>query len=186
MRDLEQTELRVPIAEERVEVQKRSREIGEVLLRRSVTSEHHTLPVELRREILRVTRRDVPPRPAQPAELEHAFTPGIRRVPVLGESAVAVKRPFVTGEVVVHRRPVVERTTVNETVRRAIVEPEVVETTREHGRARDQGPEAPREVAEASREVVAAPLEVVAVPVEKIGAVWREVKEGFTRGRQRT
>src|SRR5687767_2366453 len=97
------TELHVPVAEERVAVEKRSLEIGEVLLRRTVSEERQTVALDVARETLRVTRRNVTPRPALPAEVEHAFAAGTRRVPVLGQRAVTAKRPFVTGEVVVHR-----------------------------------------------------------------------------------
>ena len=188
MRDLETTqaggrrerdELRIPVAEERLAVETRSHVIGEVLLRRSVSEEVQKVALDVARETVRVTRRNVAPRPALPVEAEHAFSAETRRIPVLGERAIAAKRPFVTGEVVVHRRPVVERQMVTETVRRVVVEPDVTPAISAEG----------VEPESVGREVVvpdADSRESVAAPVEKLGAVWREVKEGFTRGRTRS
>jgi uncharacterized protein (TIGR02271 family) len=157
-------ELRVPIAEERLNVVKRAREIGEVLLRRSVSHERQSASIDVTRETLRVTRRNGEARAALPEEAAHAFVPEVRRIPVLGEQAVAVRQPFVTGEVVVHRRTVTERQSVTETVRHTVVEPEVVT--------------APQEIVEPPRQVAA--------PAEKLSSVWRDVRDGFSRGRQRS
>ena len=176
---LERDELRVPVAEERLAVETRPHVIGEVLLRRTVSEDVQTVTLDVARETLRVTRRNVAPRPALPVETEHAFSAETRRIPVLGERAVAAKRPFVTGEVVVHRRPVVERRIVTETVRHVVVEPDVTAALSGEG-AELKGVVA--EVAEPDGES----REIVPAPVEKLGAVWREVKEGFTRGRTRS
>ena len=167
--DQETTELHVPVAEERVEIEKHTREIGEVLLRRTVTEERQAATLDVATEALRVTRRNVAPRPALPAEAEQAFVAGTRRIPVLGERAVATKRPFVTGEVVVHRRPVTERRTITETVRHTVVEPEVT------------AKEAP-----AGAPAPAAPTAPAVASGERQRSVWHEVREGFSRGRQRT
>jgi uncharacterized protein (TIGR02271 family) len=179
----ERDELRVPVTEERVAVETRSHVIGEVLLRRSVSEEVQTVALDVARETLRVTRRNVAPRPALPVETEHAFSTETRRVPVLGERAVAAKRPFVTGEVVVHRRPVVEHRMVTETVRHVVVEPEITPAIRAES-VESEGVESAGVVPEVV-ERDAGSREIVPAPVEKLGAVWREVKEGFTRGRTR-
>ena len=177
----------LPVAEERLSVQKETREIGEVLLRRSVTEERQTVPVEVSRETLRVTRRDVPGRVALPAEAQHAFTGGLTRIPVFAEETEHVKRPFVTGEVVVHRRPVIEERTVSETVRREKVE--VEQQLNEPVRA-----EVASEVIPVARPAAVAPdsqtivrpndafTEVI--PALRPSALWRDVKEGWSRGRR--
>ena len=168
----EQTVL-LPTAEERVSIEKRTHEIGEVLLRRTVSAERQTLTVEVARETLRVTRREMTPRAALPGEAERAFGVSLIRIPVFAEEAAHVKRPFVTGEVVVHRRPVVEERVVAETVRREAVETEIVPVERP-----------PAISPEAQSIVHPSDAFTEVLPVVRPSALWRDVKEGFSRGRR--
>ena len=94
-------EVRVPVREERLEVEKRPVELGAVEVRKTVETEQQTVPVELEREEVHVERRDVADRPATEADLSGAFQEGTVRVPVRGEEAVARKEAVVTGEVAV-------------------------------------------------------------------------------------
>ena len=73
-------EVRVPVAEERLHVEKRQAELGEVQLRKTVEEEQQTVPVELEREEVRVERRDVGDRPVRPGD--QVFEEGTVRVPV--------------------------------------------------------------------------------------------------------
>jgi len=116
----EQGEARVPVAEERLNVDKRQAELGEVQLRKTVEEEEQTVPVELEREEVRVDRRDVGDRPVQAGE--EVFQEGTIRVPVRGEVAEVNKEAVVTGEVVVGKERTTERQDVSDTVRRERVE----------------------------------------------------------------
>src|SRR5215216_6704003 len=52
-------EARIPLAEERPDVEKRQAQLGEVRLRKAVEAEEQTIPVELAREEVRVEERTV-------------------------------------------------------------------------------------------------------------------------------
>ena len=114
-----QGEIRVPEVEERLEVEKRPVQAGEVRIRKDVEEEQQTVPVELRREEVHVEKRDVPDRPLQPGE--QAFQEGTIRVPVHAEEAYARKEAVVTGEVVVNKEQTTEREEIADTVRRTEV-----------------------------------------------------------------
>ena len=107
---------RVPVHEERLDVDKRQGQIGEVEVRKEVVSERVEVPVELRREEARVEQRDVRDRPAGPGE--DVFQEGTIRVPIRGEEAVVNKQAYVTGEVVVDKTETTERETISDTVRK--------------------------------------------------------------------
>jgi uncharacterized protein (TIGR02271 family) len=111
-------EIRVPVREERLDVEKRQGEMGSVDIRKDVTTEQVNVPVELRHEEVTVNRVDVPNRPVSVGDAPDAFQEGTIRVPVRGEEAVARKEAVVTGEVVVDRDVVAERETVSDTVRK--------------------------------------------------------------------
>ncbi len=111
-----QDALVVPVAEERLKVAKRPAALGEVHLRKTVTAEQQTVPVELAREEVRVRERDVDDRPLRPGEA--AFRGGTIRVPVRGEEAVVSKEAVVTGEVVLEKELVTERQQLADTVRK--------------------------------------------------------------------
>ena len=122
-------EARIPVHEERLDVEKCPTEVGEVQVRKTVQEEQQTIPVELRREEVNVERRDVDDRPASAGE--GAFQEGTIRVPVRGEEAVVNKQAVVTGEVVVNKEQTTERQDVSGTVRR-----ERIEADEDYDRAR--------------------------------------------------
>lgn len=115
-------EIRVPEVEERLEVEKREVDLGEVGVRRTVEEERQSVPVELTREEVHVERREVPNRPIAPGEAAGAFESTTIRVPVRGEEAVARKEAVVTGEVVIDKERTTERQDVTDTVRKTHVE----------------------------------------------------------------
>jgi uncharacterized protein (TIGR02271 family) len=111
-------QIRVPVVEERLSVDKREVEMGSVDIRKTVESEQVNIPVELRHEEVTVDRVDVKDRPVTTGDLDAAFEEGTIRVPVRGEEAVVEKEAFVTGEVVVDREMKTERQTISDTVRK--------------------------------------------------------------------
>ncbi len=115
-------ETRVPVMEERLQVDKREVELGAVEIRKEVTSEQANVPVELSREQVRVERVDVNDRPIPAGEMPDAFKEGTIRVPVRGEEAVVNKEAVVTGEVVIDRERTTERQTISDTVRKERVD----------------------------------------------------------------
>ena len=115
-------QVRVPVREERLEVEKRPAELGAVEIRKTVETEQKTVPVELEREEVHVEQRDVPARPATEADRAGAFEEGTLRVPVRGEEAVARKEAVVTGEVVIDKERTTETQRVTDTVRKERVE----------------------------------------------------------------
>jgi len=115
-------EIRVPVMEERLQVDKREVELGSVDIRKEVTSENVSVPVELTREEVNVERVDVTDRPIAAGEMPDAFKEGTIRVPVRGEEAVANKEAVVTGEVVVNKERTTERQTITDTVRKERVD----------------------------------------------------------------
>ncbi len=108
--------------EERLNVEKRSGEMGSVDIRKDVDTEQVNIPVELRHEEVTVNRVDVKDRPVAAGEMAGAFEEGTIRVPVRGEEAVVSKEAMVTGEVVVDRDMKTERQTISDTVRKERVD----------------------------------------------------------------
>jgi uncharacterized protein (TIGR02271 family) len=199
--------LRVPVVEERLEVEKRPVERGEVQVRKTVESEQQTVPVELTREEVRVEQRDVADRPATEADVAGAFQEGTLRVPVRGEEAVARKETVVTGEVVIDKTRTTETEQVADTVRRERVE---VDENYDKARAayrqdlaKRPGAPKPEEAEPYFRTGYAAAIderyagkafEEVEPELRRSAGVadesaWerlkREVREGFTRARER-
>jgi len=111
-------QIRVPVVEERLDVEKRQGEMGSVDIRKGVETEQVNIPVELRHEEVSVNEVDVRDRPVAAADLDNAFQEGTIRVPVRGEEAIVQKEAFVTGEVVIDRDMKTERQTVSDTVRK--------------------------------------------------------------------
>jgi len=111
-------EVRVPIREERIGVEKRQTDMGAVEIHKEVETEQVNVPVELRHEEVTVNRVDVKDRPIAAGEMGTAFEEDTIRVPVRGEEAVTRKEAFVTGEVVVNREVQTDRQTVSDTVRK--------------------------------------------------------------------
>lgn len=110
-------EIRVPVVEERLDVEKRQVDMGSVDVRKTVESERVNVPVELTRDEVDVRREDVADRPIAAGEMGDAFKEGTIRVPIRGEEAVVSKEAVVTGEVAIDRERVTERETVSDTVR---------------------------------------------------------------------
>src|SRR5690242_17601737 len=96
-----QGEIRVPEIEERLRVEKRPVDLGEVRIGKTVEAKQQTVPVDLQREDVHVEQVKVDERPAGRADTATAFREGTVRVPVHAEEAVARKEAVVTGEVVV-------------------------------------------------------------------------------------
>jgi len=115
-------QIRVPVVEERLNVEKRQGEMGSVDIRKEVETEQVSIPVELRHEEVSIDEVDVRDRPVAAGDLDNAFQEGTIRVPVRGEEAVVKKEAFVTGEVVVDREMKTERQTISDTVRKEHVE----------------------------------------------------------------
>jgi uncharacterized protein (TIGR02271 family) len=113
-------EIRVPVAEERLNVGKREADLGEVEIRKTVTEEQQSVPVTLRRDEVTVQERDITDRPLRAGE--DAFTEGTIRVPVRGEEAVVAKQAVVTGEVVIDKETTTEQRQVTDTVRKQRVD----------------------------------------------------------------
>jgi len=122
MLETREGEIRVPVAEERLAVGKREVELGEVEIRRTVTSEQVSVPVELRHEEVRVEEVDIADRPLRAGE--DVFQEGTIRVAVRGEEAVVAKEAVVTGEVVINKEMETEQQTITDTVRREHVDVE--------------------------------------------------------------
>jgi uncharacterized protein (TIGR02271 family) len=118
----DQGEIRVPQVEERLGVEKRQVETGEVSVHKTVREERQTVPVELEREEVSVDRREVRERRLAPGETEAAFEEDTIRVPVRGEEAVVTKEAVVTGEVVLDKERTTEQYELGDTVRRTHVE----------------------------------------------------------------
>jgi len=115
-------EIRVPVMEERISVGKREVELGQVEIRKEVTSEQVSVPVDVMREEVHVERVDVTDRPIAAGDMPDAFKEGTIRVPVRGEEVVAQKQAFVTGEVVIDRERTTETQTISDTVRKERVD----------------------------------------------------------------
>ena len=113
--------VRVPEIEERLNVEKREAQMGEVRVHKTVETEQQTVPVELHREEVHVERRDVEARPLAEGEVA-AFEEGTIRVPIRGEEAIVHKEAVVTGEVVINKERTIEREEITDTVRRQHVE----------------------------------------------------------------
>ncbi|HET8632324.1 MAG TPA: DUF2382 domain-containing protein [Thermomicrobiales bacterium] len=124
----------VPVIEERLEVEQRPIELGEVLIQKRLFVERRMVPVELRREAVRIVRpgegRGEEPADWAPRRGEEVVREETTRVPLRGEEPVVGTRAVVTGEVVLTKELTTERRTVAGAVRR-----EAVEVERTDGRA---------------------------------------------------
>lgn len=112
-------ELRVPVVEEEIAVEKHMREAGEVVIRKEVHTETKQIEVPVVREEVHVERRAVnQPASGAVADLNDETI----RVPVREEEIAVTKRPVVREEVRVTRTPHVEQRAAEATVRREEVE----------------------------------------------------------------
>ncbi len=105
----------VPLAEERLHVEKRPTELGEVQVRKMVVEERQTVPVELEYEDVQVEYRTITPRRAR--SRAGLFQEGVARVPIRGEEAIVYKDAVITGEATIARERVTERRQIADTVR---------------------------------------------------------------------
>jgi uncharacterized protein (TIGR02271 family) len=112
----------IPVVEERLNVGKREVEGGEVEVRKTVTQEQVSVPVELRHEEARLEHRNVEHRTLTPEEAAQAFKEGVFRLRLRGEEAVVDKQAVVTDEVSVRKEQIVERQNVQDTIRKEHVD----------------------------------------------------------------
>jgi len=111
-------ELVIPLVEERLGVERRATELGEVEVRRAVVEQSVEVPVDVMREEVHVERRDIADRPITAADAERLFEAGAIRVPVHGEQVIVGKEAVVTGEVVINKEQLVERQEITDTLRK--------------------------------------------------------------------
>jgi uncharacterized protein (TIGR02271 family) len=116
---VQEDEIRVPVAEERLNVGKREVELGEVEVRKTVETEEQTVPVTLTHDEVQIREERVNERAATGDDL---FKEGTIRVPVRGEEAVVAKETVVTGEMVIEKDAVAEERQITDTVRKQRVE----------------------------------------------------------------
>ena len=107
--------LRVPLAEEELDVTKREREAGEVRVRKTVETETKRVDVPVRKEQIRVERVAAEPTADAPAR---AFKEETISVPVMEEEVEVRKRPVVREEVRVAKDVSEEERRIEEPVRR--------------------------------------------------------------------
>jgi uncharacterized protein (TIGR02271 family) len=112
-------EIRVPVAEERLNVGTREVDRGEVNVRKTVETEEQTVPVTLTHEEVLVREEQTGERRASGDDL---FQEETIRVPVRGEEAVVDKEAVVTGEMVIEKDAVAEEQQVSGTVRKQRVD----------------------------------------------------------------
>ncbi len=132
-------EMRVPVMEEQLNVEKRQANLGEVQVHKTVTQEQVNVPVELRREEVHVDQHDVTNRPLESGEVATAFQEGTIRVPVRGEEAVVNKQTVVTGEVAINKTVTAEQQTISDSVRREHVQVDDSSVNSTRGTARTEG-----------------------------------------------
>lgn len=112
-------EVRVPVAEEHLNVGTREVERGAVNVRKTVETEEETVPVTLTHEEVLMREERTGERRADGDDL---FQEETIRVPVRGEEAVVAKETVVTGEVVIEKDAVAEERQVSGTVRKQHVD----------------------------------------------------------------
>lgn len=115
-------ELRVVLHEERLSVGKREVESGAVHVRKTVSTEQVSVPVELRREQATIER--IPAGEVRGGVSADAFQEQTIEVRLTAEEAVVAKDTVVTGAVRVRKEGHVETQTVSDSVRKEDVEVE--------------------------------------------------------------
>ncbi len=113
-----QSEVAVPLHKEELDVTKRQKQAGEVRVRKDVVEEEKELSVPVRRERVRVERRDVQDRPAAQASFQEETVV----VPLRAEEVEVQKRAVVDEEVVIRKDAIEEEQRVAEPVRREKVD----------------------------------------------------------------
>lgn len=109
---------RLTRSEEELRIGKRQVEAGEVVVNKTVDTEHVRQPVERRIERVRVERRPVEARSTGDVEISS----GEVRVPIVEEEVVVEKRPVVKEEIVVTRDVETEADVVEADVRKERVD----------------------------------------------------------------
>jgi uncharacterized protein (TIGR02271 family) len=108
-------DIAIPVHKEELDILKREKQAGEVRVHKEVVSEERVVDVPVRRERVRVERRDVTPdRPAMSASFQEETVV----VPLRAEEVEVQKRAVVSEEVVIHKDSIEEERRVAETVRR--------------------------------------------------------------------
>lgn len=110
---------RMTRSEEELRIGKREVEAGEVVLNKSVETEHVSAPVERRVERVHVERRPVS---GATASMEARIEGGEIRVPIIEEEVVVEKRPVVKEEIVLTRDVQTETEVVEADVRKERVD----------------------------------------------------------------
>lgn len=108
----------VPLHKEELDVLKREKQAGEVRVHKDVVEEEKVVEVPVRRERVRVERRDVTDRPATGASFQEETVV----VPLRAEEVEVQKRAMVDEEVVIHKDAVEEERRVSENLRREKVD----------------------------------------------------------------
>lgn len=103
----------VPVHKEELDVIKHERQAGEVRVHKDVVQEERELTVPVRRERVRVERRDVKDRPAMHASFQEETVV----VPLRAEEVEVQKRAVVDEEVIIRKDTIEEDRRVTETVR---------------------------------------------------------------------
>lgn len=106
----------IPLAEERLTVDTREVDLGEVIIRKRVIEEERMVPVTFRREEVEIFRRE----PGQPLPPEALVEDGaeVTRIPINAWEPVVGTTTFVSREIVVDKQRVAETQQVRGTVRR--------------------------------------------------------------------
>jgi uncharacterized protein (TIGR02271 family) len=121
-------DVRIPLAEEQLEVRKEERGAGEVQVRKTVETQMQTLTVPVRKESVEVERVAAPPASTEPGA--DAFKETTVGVPLVEEEVEIRKRPVVREEVRVRKQVQEREQRVAEEVRREDVEIEDGSETR--------------------------------------------------------
>jgi len=108
-------DIAIPVHKEELDILKRETQAGEVRVRKDVIEEEKVVEVPVRRERVRVERRDVSPdRPAMNASFQEETV----IVPLRAEEVEVQKRTVVDEEVIIHKDSIEEERRVSESVRR--------------------------------------------------------------------
>jgi uncharacterized protein (TIGR02271 family) len=108
---------RMTLHEEELQAEKRREQAGEVKVNKRVVSDERELDVPVTHDEVEVKRTRVD-REAAPGDAAFVDEGDTLRVPVTAETVDVTKRPRVVEEIEVSKRPVTEKRTVRDTVRR--------------------------------------------------------------------
>ncbi|QTD41033.1 YsnF/AvaK domain-containing protein [Sporosarcina sp. Te-1] len=111
-------EERMKLREERLQVDKRQTETGQVSLEKDVVTEEQSVDVPVMREEVYVERRPVTDGDVADADFNLAQEDETIRIPVTEERLEVTKKPVVTEEIVVGKRQVEDVETVSDKVKR--------------------------------------------------------------------